>query len=124
MSFPLPAAVLTAIKLARVYDEAADRHIPGFLASRRNYDVVRGKGADGGERYGVLEQSWRIGGASTAEVLALEALEADPGATFLRAASVERYGAECQPPEGAAVFYRGDDPATGPLLKYATMSSA
>lgn len=121
LSFHLSAPALRAVEHARVYDEAADRHIPGFLASRRNYDVAHGQQADGGERYGVLEQSWRVGGASPAEVLALEAFRADPEVTFVRAASVETYGAESQPPDNAQVFYQGDDPATGPLLKCATV---
>lgn len=121
LSVRLPAPVLKAIEQARVYDEAADLHIPGFLASRRNYDVAHGRQADGTERYGVLEQSWRVGGASPAEVLALEAYRADPGVTFVRAASVETYGTGSQPPDDAEIFYQGDDSATGPLLKFATV---
>lgn len=121
LSFRLPASALKAVEQARVYDEAADLHIPGFLASRRNYDVAHGRRADGRERYGVLEQSWRVGGASTAEVLALEAYRADPEMTFVRATSVETYGAGSQPPDDAEVFYQGNDPATGPLLKFATV---
>ena len=44
-----------------------------FFASRRNYDVVAGLDARGQRRCGVLEQSWRVGGASPAELVALAA---------------------------------------------------
>lgn len=121
LSFRLPASAVRAVELARVYDEAADRLIPGFLASRRNYDVAHGQGADGGERYGVLEQSWRVGGASPAEVLALEAFSADPRLKFVRAASVETYDAANPLPDNAEIFYQGEDPAMGPLVKFATV---
>ena len=68
----LPAEAALAVAQARVYDAAATEHFPGLFASRRNYDVVRGLDAAGRPRCGVLEQSWRIGGASGAEVAALE----------------------------------------------------
>ncbi|WP_265502872.1 DUF3182 family protein [Paracoccus beibuensis] len=123
MSVRLPQSAMKATELARTYDEAADRHIPGFLASRRNYDVAQGRRTDGLERFGVLEQSWRIGGASTAEVLALEAFHADAELAVVRVASIETYGAGCRPPDGAEVFFQGDDPATGPMLKFAAVRS-
>ena len=56
-----------------------------------------GLDAAGRLRCGVLEQSWRIGGASGAEVAALEAFRADPGLRAVRASTVEIYG-EAEPP--------------------------
>ena len=114
-----PAPVRAALAAARAYDEAAHACFPGFFASRRNYDVVVGRDARGRTRCGVLEQSWRVGGASPAEVVALAALHADPGRATMRATCVERFGAGVEPPDGAQVFYDGVDDVAGPLLKYA-----
>jgi len=66
----------------------------------------------------VLEQSWRIGGASGPEVAALEAFRADPLLRAVRAHSTERYGAHTAPPPGAIVHFHGVDPVAGPLVKY------
>ena len=41
---------------------------PGLFASRCNYDVVTGADGVGKHHSGVLEQSWRAGGASGAEI--------------------------------------------------------
>ncbi|NKB96591.1 DUF3182 family protein [Ochrobactrum intermedium] len=51
------------VENARRYDEAAREHL-GLVASRRNYDVLVGPITENGVRCGVLEQSWRVGGAS------------------------------------------------------------
>ena len=67
-----------AVTQARAYDNAASREFPGFFASRRNYDVVQGLDSTSRRCSGVLEQSWRIGGASPAELVALEAFSANP----------------------------------------------
>ena len=56
-----------------------------FFASRRNYDIARGIDAQGQWRCRVLEQSWRIGGASGPEVAALQAFRADPALRVIRA---------------------------------------
>jgi hypothetical protein len=114
-----PAPVRAALAAARAYDEAAHACFPAFFASRRNYDVVVGHDARGRVRCGVLEQSWRVGGASPAEVVALAALRADPSLAAVRAGCVERFGAGHEPPPGAEVFYEGTDEDAGPLLKYA-----
>jgi hypothetical protein len=106
-----------AVALARVYD-AATAEFAGFFASRRNYDVARGRDAHGRWRCGVLEPSWRIGGASGPEVAALEAFRADAALTAVRAWCVERYGPDLEPPAGAVVHYHGIDERLGPLLKY------
>jgi hypothetical protein len=88
--------------------------------SRRNYDVAQGLDAAGRRRSGVLEQSWRVGGASGAEIAALEAFRADPALRLVRASTHEVYGeGAAPPPPGAAVYYRGTDEQVGPLAKYA-----
>lgn len=115
----LPPAVATALAQARAYDEAATRCYPGLIASRRNYDTVAGRNARGEWRAGVLEQSWRIGGASGAEVLALEALANDPTLACTQAATLELFGAHAHPPPNAVVLFHGVDDEMGPLLKCA-----
>src|SRR5690606_13515213 len=62
-----------ALECARRYDAAGESVHPGFFASRRNYDDSAGRDAQGRWRCGVREQSGRLGGASPAEVVALEA---------------------------------------------------
>jgi hypothetical protein len=121
---PLPAAARAAVVLAQRYDDAATRSYPGFFASRRNYDVAHGRDGAGGARIGVLEQSWRIGGASGAEVVALEAFCDDPALEAVHASSVERYGEGVEPPPGAFVYFRGDDAHVGRLIKYACATRA
>jgi hypothetical protein len=118
LALGIPDDVARAVRKARAYDEAALRCFPGLFASRRNYDVAWGTNAAGEERSGVLEQSWRIGGASGAEVVALRAFRDDPGLRAVRAATVEVYG-DASPPADAVVYYRGDDNHGGALTKYA-----
>lgn len=114
---PLAEDVALALRQARLYDAAATHCYPGLVASRRNYDTIVGTNARGQRRAGVLEQSWRIGGASGAELLALEALAADPTLMRTQAATLERYGAHAHPPPGAQVLFHGVDDEVGPLLK-------
>ncbi len=121
LSLPLPAAAHLAVAQAARYDTAADQCFPALIASRRNYDTVVGLDAKQRPRSGVLEQSWRIGGASGAEVLALEALAADPSCQQVRAATVERYGTAATPPRDAQILFHGEDDEVGALLKYAIL---
>jgi hypothetical protein len=114
----LPADMRLAIAQARVYDDAAHACFHGFFASRRNYDVAQGDDALGMRRSGVLEQSWRLGGASGAEMAALEAFRADPSLRAVRASAREIYGSSSVPPDGADIYFRGVDPHVGPLTKY------
>lgn len=108
-----------AISQARIYHEAALTCYPGTFVSRANYDVGRGQDDNGEWHSGVLEQSWRIGGASAAEVLALEAFDADASLEVISASTIERYGLNFTPPAGAYVYYQGVDEKVGPLTKYA-----
>ena len=108
-----------AVAQARAYDAAATACFPGLFASRRNYDVAAGTNAGGQRRCGVLEQSWRLGGASGAEVAALEAFRAEPAIPAVRASTVELYGESEAPPPEASVYFRGVDDRVGLVTKYA-----
>ena len=110
-----------AIAQARVYDEAALRCFPGLFASRRNYDVANGIDAHGQQCSGVLEQSWRVGGASGAEVEALIAFRDDPALAAVRASTTEVYGDGATPPPDAIVYFQGTDARAGPLLKFTSI---
>jgi hypothetical protein len=114
-----PEDARLAIAQARVYDQAARQSFPGFFASRRNYDVLQGTDDAGRHHSGVLEQSWRLGGASSAEIGALQAFAADPGLGVVRAISREVYGEAPVLPADAVVCFAGVDPRIGPLTKYA-----
>jgi hypothetical protein len=112
-----------ALETAQADDAAASACSPGFFASRRNYDVASGLNSQGNFRSGVLEQSWRIGGASAAEVAALEVFHAEPDARVLEASTIEIFGTETAPPPGATVLFRGTDPQIGPISKYVTVKA-
>ena len=79
-----------AVGQARTYDQAVNEY-PGFLASRRNYDVAQGVDNEGQWRSGVLEASWRSGGASTAELTALTAFTQSPGLQVVEASAVKEF---------------------------------
>jgi len=118
----LPAGGLSpderrAVGLARHYDACVQRHYPALLASRRNYDIAAGRDARGAPRMGVLEQSWRAGGASIAEVAALEAFQADPALRAVTAQTWERYGAHHPPPPDEACVFHGEDSEVGFISK-------
>lgn len=118
-SLVLSEEVRLAVGQARAYDEAAAKCFPGLFASRRNYDVARGRDAAG--RSGVLEQSWRMGGATGAEIAALEAFRAAPGLRAVRASTVEIYGEGQSPPPHATVYFHGVDKEVGSMVKYAVV---
>jgi hypothetical protein len=107
-----------AIGQARCYHAAVIACYAGFFASRSNYDVAFGLDAAGRSRSGVLEQSWRLGGATGAELAALEVFRSDPGRNRVRASSVEIFGDSPPPPPHATVYYRDIDPRAGRLTKY------
>lgn len=113
----LPDDMRLAIEQARRFDAAASSCYPAFFASRRNYDVALGNDARGRRRSGVLEQSWRVGGASSAEIAALEVFRQAPGRAQVQVSSVELYGTQQAPP-GATVLYRGLDAEVGDIGKY------
>jgi Protein of unknown function (DUF3182). len=111
-----------ALDCARRYDAAVESVHPGFFASRRNYDVIAGRDAQGRWRCGVLEQSWRLGGASPAEVVALEAfLSPCRPAGALGASCHESHDPAHQPPPAAQVHFHDPLAPRGPVLKYAVL---
>jgi hypothetical protein len=119
---PLPESICIAVEQARVYD-AATSVFPGMFASRRNYDVAQGTNARGQRHSGVLEQSWRMGGATGAEIAALEAFRADPGLQVVRASTFEIYGESQAPLPQATVYFRGTDERVGLLTKYTVVEA-
>jgi hypothetical protein len=122
LSPDLPGRFRLAVEQARTYD-AATECFPGMFASRRNYDVAQGLDGSGHPRSGVLEQSWRIGGATGAEIAALEAFRADPGLQRVRASTHEIYGKSGPPPPHATLYFRGVDARVGPLTKFALVEA-
>jgi hypothetical protein len=111
----------TAIAQARAFDAAVQIGYAGFFASRRNYDVAWGAEASGRAYGGVLEQSWRLGGASAAEIGALKAFKTDPTVRAVRASTWEIYGPKPAVPSDACVYYHGVDPQAGEITKYYTV---
>ncbi|HUG22276.1 DUF3182 family protein [Piscinibacter sp.] len=108
-----------AVALARTYHSAALACFTGMFASRANYDIAQGRDAAGRVVAGVLEQSWRIGGASGAEVAALQALRDDPSLDVVRACTVEVHAPNVAVPDGATLYFSGVDEHVGPITKYA-----
>ena len=113
----LPPMAQRALALAMQYDAEISRAYPQFFASRRNYDVLHGYDDAGTEWTGVLEQSWRYGGATPAEVSAFEAFSANPALHLVRASTHEVH-ADQEAPAGALVYYRDTDPDVGAMTKY------
>lgn len=106
-----------AIDLACRYDAAVSAAYPQLIASRRNYDVAIGRTANGNARAGVLEQSWRAGGASIAELAAMQAFVLSPALMEVRAETRERYGAGEPVPIAQRLVFHGIDSAVGQISK-------
>jgi hypothetical protein len=107
-----------AIEQAILFERAVQRAYPSIFMSRSNYDIIQGLDGKGRWQSGVLEQSWRVGGASPAEIIALQAFEQAPCSSCL-VETVERYGCDRAPPGDAHLVYSGEDPQAGELIKYA-----
>ena len=121
INLPMDTKTRLAITQARTYDYNANKY-PGFLASRRNYDVGQGFDGRGQWRSGVFEASWRSGGASTAELAALTALAQDSALQVVEVTSVKHFGKPRKPPAGAAVHFCGNDPDDGPITRYTVIT--
>ncbi|MBK9132938.1 MAG: DUF3182 family protein [Betaproteobacteria bacterium] len=118
LRIPLAPTVRLAIEQARRYhDTMHDVFGAGLFASRCNYDVAQGHDAHGRWCSGVLEQSWRIGGCSGAEVAALGAFK-ERDVPVVRASTHEIYG-DAIVPHDAWRLYDGHDAHAGRLVKYA-----
>lgn len=118
-----PAEIRHCTEQARRFDAAVQACYPGFFASRRNYDVAVGRNGRGDWRSGVLEQSWRVGGATGAELAALGRLHSQPQLARVRAVCVEVYGPSPEPPPGAVVHFRGRERELGLLTKYTVVET-
>ncbi|MBA4263918.1 MAG: DUF3182 domain-containing protein [Comamonadaceae bacterium] len=119
MQLPLESATRLAVEQALTYHAAALSAFGGMFMSRSNYDVAQGLDESGQWRSGVLEQSWRIGGASGAEIAALRAFAADPRLQRVRSSTYEEYGNSANVPAGAWVLFDGIDDQIGRITKYA-----
>lgn len=118
LGLSFPEEIRLAIEQARGFHRAIEACFPAFFASRINYDVACGIGPGGAPRCGVLEQSWRLGGASGAEIAALELFEDQPERHVLNASCFEVYGDGVVPPPNATVYFSGVDAQVGPITKY------
>jgi hypothetical protein len=114
-------ATRTAVTQACRYHEAALSCYSGMYVSRSNYDILQGVDEQGRWRSGVLEQSWRIGGATGAELAAVEAFQADPGLEQVAASTIEIYEEDPSVPPDAAIMFSGVDQHVGPLTKYSRL---
>ncbi|HUH60391.1 MAG TPA: DUF3182 family protein [Candidimonas sp.] len=117
----LPEHFRVAVGKAQRYDQAANDCFQRFFASRRNYDVASGLDHAGQPRVGVLEQSWRVGGASNAEIAAVEVFHANPHIRMVRASTIELFGDHEPPPGPAVQVYRGEDDEIGLVSKYVSV---
>jgi hypothetical protein len=117
----IPPGITEAIAAALGYERSVMDAFPGVVASRRNYDVAIGSQNDGSEHVAVLEHSWRVGGATAAEIAAYEALRASPSKQWIEAFTCELYG-EGTPPANAQVLFQGNVPGSGTLTKYCGVS--
>jgi hypothetical protein len=119
----LTPEIRLAAAQARRYD-AATAAYPGVVATRRNYDVAQGLDDSRRARSGVLEASWRSGGATTAELAAMELFREDPELQVVEVRAVKQFGAGAEPPRGAVVHFAADDPRDGPILRYTLVTRA
>lgn len=113
----LGASERLAVDMACRYDAAVSAAYPELIASRRNYDVAIGRTADDGARAGVLEQSWRAGGASIAELAAMQVFALSPALAEVHAETRERYGSGEPVPIAQRVVFHGIDSAVGQISK-------
>ncbi len=119
LALPVSSSWKTAILQGSLYNSHADKL--GAIISRRNYDICQGYDAQGQFHSGVTEQSWRIGGASTIEVMALDIFKNDPTAVEVRASSYSAFGRNAQIPTNAVMYYDGIDHKYGPMKVYSVV---
>ena len=92
--------------------------IPASSPTAKLYDVGQGTDANGEWRSGVFEASWRVGGASTAELAAAAAFCRNPALRIVDVSVVKQFGVSCETPPDAVVDYQDDDPEDGPITRY------
>jgi len=110
------------IEAGRRYDDMAGE-ILNLVASRKNYDVLVGTDSRGKRKIGVLEQSWRWGGASSAEILAVAAFRENPSLAAVQASSHEVFGRTEPAVAADLICFAGEDPEEGPMTKYAKLEA-
>jgi len=115
--YPMSPPLREALCQARVYDDAMNEY-PGFLASRQNYDIGQGLDQKGRKRSAVFESSWRVGGASPAELVAFAEFVRDPSVQLVESSHIEQFGKDLEPPPGAIVHFQAEDPLAGPMMRY------
>lgn len=108
---------LNAIQKIAGFHNNARQHL-GLIASRSAYTVLSGTAHNDKNYSGVLEQSWRIGGSSGPEILAIQAFQDDPSLQAVNGVSRNLLGADATAPPNARVHYRGDDSFYGPVTVY------
>jgi hypothetical protein len=116
-ALPMSPEVRAAVVAARRYD-AATVEFHDFTASRRNYDVAQGIGADGRPRSRgarALVAHWRREQRRTRGIGSVRAGSVVRDRWRI---PVEEYGTGRGAPAGALVDFQGDDPEAGPLLRY------
>lgn len=118
LDLDLPPATRLAIGQAMCYDHETRAACAGMFASRVNYDVAQGMDTHGARLSGVLEQSWRIGGASGAEVAALLAFKADPALRCVVASTHEVHADHVAVPADARIHHDAADPKLGRITKF------
>lgn len=118
LDLELPPETRLAVAQAMRYDHATQAACAGMFASRVNYDVVQGHDASGNALSGVLEQSWRIGGASGAEIAALLAFKAEPALRCVIASTHEVHADGVAVPPDARIHHDSVDPTLGRITKY------
>lgn len=112
-----------ALRMVQQYERHIFKAYPQIYASRRNYDVLQGVNAKGQMRLGVLEPSWRAGGASMAELLAFEAFTANSRLHHIRTWTKERYVSDLETLEKSDQTYCIAPEQTGWLVKSAGVES-
>ncbi|CAD1796688.1 DUF3182 family protein [Xanthomonas euroxanthea] len=117
----LPPLQQRVVAQACRYDRFITAAYPGLHISRRNYDVVSGDDGRNGAVCGVLEQSWRVGGATPAELAAIGSFQDDANLRWVHASTHEIYQGE--PPADAQIYYRAERPGPGPRFKYRRVST-
>lgn len=108
---------IVAIGQAMIYDFAADSCFDGFYATRRNYDIAQGYDREHQFCSGVLEQSWRVGGASPAEIAAIEAFANDRELISVQTSCREIHKI-CDIPTNSIMYFRGEDADIGNITKF------
>ena len=117
LQLEIPEHIRLAIKQAIIYDNAR-HHYPDLLASRRNYDIGQGHDHKGNFYSGVLEHSWRIGGATGAELCAFEYFRKDATITCVEASTHCVFGEHTDLPPQARIQFNGRDSDFGPMKVY------